>query len=182
MWVSCNSLQLLKNIFVTTIFGHIPAFPHEIKAHKAILALKSPTFLSLFTLDMQEAGQNSATVDDCEEGVFRALLEYIYTNNVQDMDVHLALDLIPVAEKYLLLELKKVCGNFLSTKLTVENAAHVAAVAQHHSCAELLDQVYAFFAVNKQALLHNADWETFCKSNGEFTYNLLNKYSRRLCL
>ena len=126
----------------------------------------------MFTLDMQEAGQNSATVDDCEEKVFRKLLEFIYTNNIRDMEPDLALDLIPVAEKYLMLELKKVCENFLSTNLTVENAAHVAAVAQHHSCAELMEKVYAFFASNKQALFGNKDWETYCKSDPDFLYKL----------
>ena len=130
----------------------------------------------MFTLDLQEAHQNFCTIDDCEEEVFRKVVEFVYTSNVRDMEVDVALDLIPAADKYLLQELKTLCEEFLSSRTTVENAAHVAAVAQRHSCAQLLEHVCAFFVANKRALVQNADWKELCESEPEFVFKLLEKF------
>ena len=93
------------------------------------------------------------------------------------MEVDVALDLIPAADKYLLQELKTLCEEFLSSRTTVENAAHVAAVAQRHSCAQLLEHVCAFFVDNKQALVQDAGWEKFCESEPDIMLKLLKKLS-----
>lgn len=81
----------------------------KIQAHKAILAARSPVFESLFM-------ENSTTIEinDVQPEIFRTLLQYIYTDELKNIDN--ANELLIAATKYNLEELKAECEEILRTQ------------------------------------------------------------------
>jgi speckle-type POZ protein len=56
------------------------------EAHKIVLAARSPVFMAEFYGQLCESGTYSVTVEDMQPDVFRALLHFIYTDSLPDMD------------------------------------------------------------------------------------------------
>ena len=86
----------------------------EFRAHKTILAARSPVFAAMFKHPSKEKLSGIVNVPDIEPGVFKELLRYIYTGQVplQRMD-KLAIGLLAAADKYLLEKLKQACRDHL---------------------------------------------------------------------
>ena len=70
----------------------------EIRAHKAILAARSPVFAAMFEHDCKEKQDSSVEITDMSGEVLEALLRYIYTGQVQFLD-QFALELMTAADK-----------------------------------------------------------------------------------
>ncbi len=65
-----------------------------------------------------------------------ALLQYIYCNEVE-LDVKLALELIPVVDEYLMKGLKNICEKYLEKQLEKDNVVDILIVADRHEIDEL---------------------------------------------
>ncbi|XP_065209105.1 speckle-type POZ protein-like isoform X2 [Planococcus citri] len=92
--------------------------------HKAILAIRSSVFDAMFRNDLQGSNKNRIVINDIEEEIFEEMLHYIYTGKTKNLD-ELAFELLPVADKYDLKELKIMCENVLFTKLSTDNAVKI---------------------------------------------------------
>jgi speckle-type POZ protein len=91
-----------------------------LKAHKVILAARSPVFVAMLSNEMQEAQENITTVPDFNAKILRELLRFIYTNKTENLD-EMAHELIHAAEKYQLKELKNKCVASIVSTMTTEN-------------------------------------------------------------
>ncbi|MCI4383723.1 hypothetical protein PGIGA_G00029700 [Pangasianodon gigas] len=64
----------------------------EFKAHKSILAARSPVFNAMFEHKMEESKKNRVDISDVEPDVFREMMVFIYTDkapNLEKMADHL---------------------------------------------------------------------------------------------
>ncbi|KAM0912742.1 hypothetical protein ACQ4PT_012616 [Festuca glaucescens] len=92
---------------------------------------------------MKEKLCHSLEVDDMDAAVFKAMLHFIYTDAVPELDqgpnvvVALAQHLLAAADRYALDRLKVICENKLSSGLTVDTAATTLAIAEQHTCLQL---------------------------------------------
>uniref|UniRef100_A0A6V7J3P5 BTB domain-containing protein n=1 Tax=Bracon brevicornis TaxID=1563983 RepID=A0A6V7J3P5_9HYME len=75
------------------------------------------------------------------------MLEFIYTNNVENLGVS-ADKLIGAAQKYELPRLKAMCEDALSKALKPQNAADFLKLAELYEAPTLLDRVINFIAVH----------------------------------
>ncbi|XBI12874.1 hypothetical protein VPH35_139681 [Triticum aestivum] len=100
--------------------------------HKDILAARSP-----------EKCSQRVAVKDMEMAAFRAMLHFIYTDTVPELDqplevvVTLAQHLLAAADWYGLDRLKLICEVKLSGGITVDTAATTLALADQHNCWKL---------------------------------------------
>ncbi|XBI12919.1 hypothetical protein VPH35_139722 [Triticum aestivum] len=84
-------------------------------AHKLVPAARSPVFMAEFFGDMKEKSSWIVEIKDMEAAVFGALLEFIYTDNVPELDRELeavatmAQHLLAAADRYGLDRLKIIC-------------------------------------------------------------------------
>lgn len=79
-----------------------------LKAHKAVLASRSPVFFSMLNIDMEEAERGSVNVPDVDKKTLKELLRFIYCNEVEGLN-EISRKLIFAAEKYELKSLKTLC-------------------------------------------------------------------------
>ncbi|XP_065204073.1 speckle-type POZ protein-like [Planococcus citri] len=129
--------------------------------HKDILADRSSVFDAMFKSDTQESRENHIIITDIEQNIFEEMLRYIYTGKTENLN-GLAYELLPVADKYDLRDLKTMCEQALSQILSAENAAAILILADMHSAKKLKSYTIQFI---KQSYASNG-YEDF--KNTEF--------------
>ncbi|KAK1697575.1 hypothetical protein QYE76_014272 [Lolium multiflorum] len=127
-------------------------------AHKLILSVRSPVFLAEFFGQMKEKCSGHVEVKDMDMAVFKAMLHFIYTDTVPELDQRLeevatmAQHLLVAADRYRLDRLKMICESKLSGRISVETAATTLALAEQHNCSQLKAKC-AEFIVSTPAIL-----------------------------
>lgn len=94
--LSKNFASLLANgsfSDVTLVVGK-----RDFPVHKAILSARSPVFEKMFTGDFKESKENRIVLEENDEQAFNELLNYIYTDRVENLSEN-ASELLIVAEK-----------------------------------------------------------------------------------
>ncbi|EDV20616.1 uncharacterized protein TRIADDRAFT_50945 [Trichoplax adhaerens] len=148
----CRLAQDLDQLFKTKKFADITfnIGKDQLKAHKAILAARSPVFDAMFKHCMEEQRQGTVDVSDIESDVFEEMIKFIYTGEEPERIDDLAAEILAAADKYDLQRLKSLCENSISNNLTVENAAKVLIIADMHNSEVLRQNVLEF--INSHAL------------------------------
>nr|XP_048283886.1 speckle-type POZ protein-like [Myodes glareolus] len=131
----------------------------EFRAHKAILAARSPVFRAMFEHDMEESRNNRIEIHDLEPEVFKAMMGFIYTG--KEPDLHSMADaVLAAADMYGLEHLKVMCESALCRDLSVENAAHTLFLADLHSTEQLKTQVLDFITAHASEVSETSSWKT----------------------
>lgn len=131
----------------------------EFKAHKAILAARSPMFRGMFSHDMKETKYNRVEVPDVHPDVLQEMLRFIYTGKSllepklqnkeqkeQEREQHLAIELLQAANKYQLDRLKLICEEALNKTLSADSVAEILALADLYNAAQLKNQAIEFIS------------------------------------
>lgn len=88
---------------------------HRLHVHKEVLAAWSPVFKAMFTSDFKEKEQREIELPDKKVEEFVELLHCMYPpiKSITETNVY---QLLPLAEEYQIIEVKKKCEEFLLTK------------------------------------------------------------------
>uniref|UniRef100_F6UG35 BTB domain-containing protein n=1 Tax=Ciona intestinalis TaxID=7719 RepID=F6UG35_CIOIN len=121
----------------------------EYKAHKAIVAARSPVFRAMFEHEMEESKFNRVEISDIPHQVFKEMLNFLYTGKASKLDV-MASQLLAAADKYALERLKVMCEESLCSNLSVENVAEILILADLHNACQLKEMAIDF--INNHAL------------------------------
>ncbi|KAL6030092.1 hypothetical protein STEG23_037756 [Scotinomys teguina] len=130
----------------------------EFRAHKAILAARSPVFRATFEHDMEENRKNHVEIRDLEPQVFKTMMDFIYTEKAPDLD-SMADGVLAAADKYGLERLKVMCEDALCRNLSVENAAHTLVLADLHSSGQLKTQTLDFITAHASEVPETSGWK-----------------------
>ncbi|TVU08488.1 hypothetical protein EJB05_41893, partial [Eragrostis curvula] len=127
-------------------------------AHKNILAARSTVFMAEFFGHMKERRSSSVKVKGVAASVFKAMLHFIYTDTVPDLDVQqdnstvMAQHLVAAADRYGLDRLKLICESKLSGGISVDTVAATLALAEQHSCSHLKAKCFNFITASPERL------------------------------
>uniref|UniRef100_N1QYH2 Speckle-type POZ protein-like protein n=1 Tax=Aegilops tauschii TaxID=37682 RepID=N1QYH2_AEGTA len=120
---------------------------------KIILAARSPVFEAELYGGMKERKAESITVEDMQPAAFKALLHFVYTDSLPDVDefggddyVEMIRHLLVAADRYAMDRLKLICQNILEKNLAMETLATTLALADHHNCDRLKEACIEFIA------------------------------------
>ena len=139
---------------------------HEFKAHKAILAARSPVFRAMFENEMKESLKNPIEIMDLDLDVFKEMMGFIYTGKAPHLHSHsMACDLLAAADRYGLEDLMVMCEDALCRSLSVENAAHTLIVADLHSTEHLKTQALHFIIVYASEVSKTSGWMSMVESH-----------------
>lgn len=118
-----------------------------IRVHEHVLNIRCPKLLNVLVSN-QINKNDSSIVFDMDPKVFEKLLEFIYLDQVTDLDDHIV-SLFGEADKYELKALKRMCEKSLSEDfLTVENAQTIYDLAARFNSHELRGYIVMFLKFN----------------------------------
>ncbi|CAD6220704.1 GSCOCG00011582001-RA-CDS [Cotesia congregata] len=102
----------------------------------------------MFTHFTIENKERKVTIPDVDSKIFKKVLDFIYTDHVDDLDSN-AEKLLEAADKYQLQSLKEMCEYSLSKTLNVGNAIKIMILADRYYAKQLkeiaIDYVIANF-------------------------------------
>ncbi|XP_065209098.1 speckle-type POZ protein-like isoform X1 [Planococcus citri] len=122
--------------------------------HKTILSARSSVFNTMLRSEMRESKENEIVITDIEPRIFDKMLQYIYTGKVKNLPESVY-ELLPVADKYDLEELKVMCEDVLLKKLSADNAAAILKLADMHNAEMLKARTLRFMKSNKNTEVGN---------------------------
>jgi len=129
-------------------------------AHKAILSARSDHFKRLFQTPMKESS-GQVEVGETRYDVFRVLLEYLYTGDDRLITPETSVELLCLAEQYLLPHLKEICEDIAIDHIDKENAPFLLRTADLHSCEKLRRLAVEFCGKNHAQILANGGFKDF---------------------
>ncbi|XBJ08069.1 hypothetical protein VPH35_013469 [Triticum aestivum] len=125
------------------------------RAHRAVLAARSPVFRAKLFGSMSEATMPSITLHSIKPATFKVMLQFIYTDELpeedelQDSSAQMFQDLLAAADRYALDRLKIICAQKLWEKVSVETVATILAWAETYNCQQLKNKCIVFFVVEE---------------------------------
>jgi len=123
----------------------------KIPAHKLILASRCKHFHNIFSSGMIESHSSEIEIIDMKSDAFKALLGFLYKNEVELTET-LALELYEVADKYMQNDLLKLCEEFLSKNIRLDNFTMMIDFVEKFEVQCLRDSIYEFIILNLQEI------------------------------
>lgn len=130
----------------------------EVRGHRLILAMASPVFEAMFYGGMAERN-DPIPILDVQPEAFKALLEYIYTDNINISSFDKACELCYGAKKYMLPHLVKECTKYLWSDLYPRNACRAYEFARLFEESVLMDKCLQIISTNTKEVLHDCSFE-----------------------
>ncbi|GBN55972.1 hypothetical protein AVEN_117717-1 [Araneus ventricosus] len=121
---------LHKDPTLSDINLRVGAKPYSV--HRNILCSRCPTFKKIFGND-----EKTVEIKDMDENTLCRLLQYIYTDTVEDLEVKNALNLFKTADEYQLSDLRHECSYFLRNNLSETNLCEILSLAKKYRDEEL---------------------------------------------
>ncbi|XP_071685719.1 BTB/POZ and MATH domain-containing protein 3-like isoform X2 [Rutidosis leptorrhynchoides] len=129
------------------------------KAHKLILAARSPVFRAQFFGLVGNPNMDEIELMDIEPSVFKGMLMFIYSDNLPDsqevtgsMSMNTSINIIQhmlaAADRFGLDRLKQLCEAKLCEEVTVDTVATTLSLADQHRCSQLKAICLKFAAAN----------------------------------
>lgn len=129
--------------------------------HRLVLAARSPVFEVMFQNKMRENSENKLVIEDSDEETFEVLLRYFYTGETGPLNTDLALNLLVLADKYDVPELKAEIADYLKCEISIENALAILTEAYLHNATELENEAVEFVGINLRTLMSSSNWKEF---------------------
>ncbi|KAK2968545.1 hypothetical protein RJ640_009390 [Escallonia rubra] len=129
------------------------------KAHKLILAARSPVFRAQFFGLVGDPDMDEVVLEDIEPSIFKAMLLFIYSDeipNLQEITGSTSMcsstiilqHLLAAADRFGLDRLKQLCEAKLCEEVSSDTVATTLSLADQHHCSQLKDICLKFAAAN----------------------------------
>ena len=137
---------------------------HSVGGHKNILKARSPVFAAMFQHEMQEAKTGQVVITDIQPDIFRELLFFIYSGQLETpLTEEKAKMLFVAADKYDIGDLKKICLLFLLRYIHTKNVLHLMVWAHNYSVDKLKEAALKFVADNFDLICLMEEWVNFTR-------------------
>lgn len=165
----------LKNIFNSEKFSDFTIITqnNQFKVHKIFLATASPVFDSMLTVNMIENAENSVTILDIPSILIQEMLRFIYTAKVNNIK-SIAAKLLPIAEKYQIEELKKLCEQELDKSLNDNNAWDLLILGDRYHGELLKKKALQYITKRKIKITNIEDFKQLTINNPELIVEIFN--------
>ena len=157
----CNFSRDFCSLFEDETYSDVTLLVNgcEYKAHRNILAVRSPVFAAMFKHDMKEKLKGIVEISDFDKDVIKEMLRFIYTGKVLNLD-KMADGLLVAAKKYNLDRLKAMCEQAIYTRLSIQNALETLITA-----VQLKNRTIGFIRQHGAAIIKTAAFKTMLKTH-----------------
>ncbi|EOY05497.1 hypothetical protein QUC31_016755 [Theobroma cacao] len=160
-------------------------------AHKLVLAARSPVFRAQLFGPLKDRNTQCIRVEDMEAPIFKALLHFIYWDDLPDMEelvgstskwasTLVAQHLLAAADRYAIERLRLLCEAKLCESVTINTVATTLALAEQHHCLHLKAVCLKFVALpeNLRAVMQTDGFEYLKESCPTVLTELLHYVAR----
>ncbi|KAI6204310.1 hypothetical protein M3Y94_00659000 [Aphelenchoides besseyi] len=138
-----------------------------------MLSVKSPVFRAMFDKETEEQKSGVVKIKGFEATMIKAMLVYIYKNEVKDVE-SIAAHLLPVADCYQVNSLVEKCSNSLVANLTVKNILSILELALERPHLEnFRERVMKFAHRNFKEICKLTECDYFLTQHPEIAIKLL---------
>ncbi|XP_064488562.1 speckle-type POZ protein-like [Ornithodoros turicata] len=130
----------------------------KIRAHKLVLAMRSPVFRAMFANDMKEKRESEVNLKDTDAALVEEMLTFMYTDSAPNIK-SMAADLILLADKYDLERLKFMCERELSLNFSVGTVVDVLRWADKLNRTHLADAAVRYINLNSSDVRKTDSWK-----------------------
>ncbi|XP_028981940.1 speckle-type POZ protein-like [Diachasma alloeum] len=123
--------------------------------HKSILASRSPVFAAMFSHSLREEQRNLVHIDDMRPDVVKGMLQFIYTDEVPDLE-KLLNEYLGAAEKYQLSGMKEKCEEAILERVNEENAALYLVIADRFNADGLKAKLMSYITKHLPGIVGSA--------------------------
>ena len=142
----------------------------SVGGHKYFLAARSPVFYAMFQHEMQEAKTGQVVITDIQPDIFRELLFFIYSGQLETpLTEEKAKMLFVAADKYDIGDLKTMCLRFLVPYIHTKNVLHLLVWAQNFSVDKIKEATLDFVAVYFDKVCLTEEWVNFTRNYPDLT-------------
>ncbi|KAK3861980.1 hypothetical protein Pcinc_032112, partial [Petrolisthes cinctipes] len=128
--------------------------------HRLILAMSSPVFEAMFFGGMPEKNDKPVEILDVQPDAFRALLQYIYTDEINLRSFDQVCEICYAAKKYMIPSLVEQCTEFIWRDLYPGNVCRAYEFAHLFEEPRLLDKCLQIIQNNTDQVLKDASFES----------------------
>jgi len=130
----------------------------EYYCHQFMLAARSPVFKVMLQTNMKEKETGSIDIDDFTNDVVEKMLLFIYTGIAPQIDEHVD-DLLNIAEKYELHQLKVSVGEKLVPILNNENCIEYLVLGNLYNVKSLKEASLKLLKCNVKNIMKKENWK-----------------------
>jgi len=145
-----------------------------IPCHRFVLAVRSPAFKAMFS-QMEQVFQE-VSVDASTEAL-KAMVKYMYTDCLDDADI--TEDLMKLAEKYELMQLKELCLPLFVKKIRVDNCLKAYIYGALHNYEPLKLEAFNMLDQNWKMYENSADLLEMMKTHPQVVMEILNRLHKK---
>lgn len=151
----------------------------EIKAHRAILAARSPVFQAMLMHELtNETKSGVLEICDLDYEVVYELIYYIYCGRCQKEIGDIATDLLIAADKYRLVELKNHCEKFLVENLANENVCQLLILGDLYNAERLQERAVQFILQRPKYITSTPGWDDILKQHPHLVTRIVNHFDK----
>ena len=132
----------------------------QVYAHRAILAARSEYFRVMLCGGMRESTGAPIEIADVSHAVFLKVMEFLYTDTVDELNVESGVYLLIASEHFLLDRLKCICEDSVRRGIHSDNVTSILVASQRHNATGLRE-------IALQYILDNLDHPTIQACLGE---------------
>uniref|UniRef100_A0A0N5BS27 Speckle-type POZ protein-like (inferred by orthology to a human protein) n=1 Tax=Strongyloides papillosus TaxID=174720 RepID=A0A0N5BS27_STREA len=132
----------------------------NIKVHKAVLAARSSVFYDIFNGTLENSQTDVIEIKDFHVESLKEMLNYIYTDEVSDIQ-NVANEMLEIAIRYKLYELEKIVKHYLCSSLTIENICERYSLSEKYSIKMLKKVCQELILENLGCIVKTKEWKEF---------------------
>ncbi len=119
----------------------------EFPCHRNVLAVSSPYFKAMFTIDLKESKTHRVHVNDVTAVTLRRVIDYAYTGRLE-VTTENAQEMLAAGSMFQYPAIVDSCCEFLAKQLHSSNCLGIENFAQLHSCAKLETEAHSYALEN----------------------------------
>lgn len=154
--------RMLQECILTDIT--INATDGSIRAHRAILAARSPVFRSMFSHDLKEKGLSTVDISDMSLDACRGFLNYVYGDLRNEEFLTHRLALLGAADKYDIADLREACHESLLEDIDTGNVIERLQVAHLYRLPRLKEGCLRFLVDFRKVYEMHDDFNAFLQT------------------
>uniref|UniRef100_A0A0N5BUM0 BTB domain-containing protein n=1 Tax=Strongyloides papillosus TaxID=174720 RepID=A0A0N5BUM0_STREA len=129
----------------------------EINVHKCILATRSEVFRSTLKKKLTELESDIIEINDFRLEVVKEMVTFLYTGRSPRMN-EMAVEMLEIADKYKLEELKLIATKSLLSSLNVPNACEYLEKSEMYSAEVLKEFTIRYIYLNAKEVVKSERW------------------------